>query len=324
MGTVQREPIETADRGVAAACVRSGISGLRAPNGARPIPGRPGRRCWPTARPAAVFCLGLGDRRRRSSSATAARNSWPQGSLRMYSHAVGFGIGRARPLLESAQKGGRVTPLLRVSSCARRRRLGQRFRSGGAGAQLWGLFSASRSKPLTAGWLRRVCALAFQACGRRTARGQFLVALVADAGRRRGPPLFSVWDLAIGGGGARRQQPLATAGRRAAFGCTRTLLDLASAERDRSLNLLERGPRYAFAARFLVRAKAAPRPAFSIRRRRRAAMGTVQREPIETADRGGAALTRFVSFPAHARRQPSAVAIWPRRRSGVRLFSVSV
>ena len=37
-----------------------------------------------------------------------------------------------------------------------------------------------------------------------------------------------------------------------------------------------------------------------------------------------AALTRFVSFPAHARRQPSAVAIWPRRRSGVRLFSVSV
>ena len=48
---------------------------------------------------------------------------------------------------------------------------------------------------------------------------------VADAGRRRGPPLFSVWDLAIGGGGALRQQPLATAGRRAAFGCARTLLD---------------------------------------------------------------------------------------------------
>ena len=28
---------------------------------------------------------------------------------------------------------------------------GQRFRSGGAGAQLWGLFCASRSKPLTEG-----------------------------------------------------------------------------------------------------------------------------------------------------------------------------
>ena len=42
-------------------------------------------------------------------------------------------------------------------------RLGQRFRFGGAGAQLWGRFGASRSKPLAEGWLRRVCALAFQA-----------------------------------------------------------------------------------------------------------------------------------------------------------------
>ena len=32
-------------------------------------------------------------------------------------------------------------------------------------------------------------------------------------------------DLEIGGGGALRQQPLATAGGRAAFGCARTLLD---------------------------------------------------------------------------------------------------
>ena len=46
--------------------------------------------CWPTARPAAVFRLGLGDRRWRSSSPTAAGNSWPQGSLRMCSHSVGF------------------------------------------------------------------------------------------------------------------------------------------------------------------------------------------------------------------------------------------
>ena len=89
-----------------------------------------------------------------------------------------------------------------------------------------------------------------------------LVAVVADAGRRRGPPLFSVWDLAIGGGGARRQQPLATAGRRAAFGCARTLLDFGIG---RARPLLEsarkRGPRYTFAARFLVRVRAAPRPA---------------------------------------------------------------
>ena len=49
--------------------------------------------------------------------------------------------------------------------------------------------------------------------------------LVAGAGRQRGSPLFSVWDLEIGGGGALRQQPLATAGRRTAFGCARTVLD---------------------------------------------------------------------------------------------------
>ena len=42
-------------------------------------------------------------------------------------------------------------------------------------------------------------------------------------------------------------------------------------------------PRSTFALRFLVRARAAPQPAVSIRRRRRAAMGTVRREPIETA-----------------------------------------
>ena len=61
-------------------------------------------------------------------------------------------------------------------------------------------------------------------CGRRTARGNS-----GRPGRRcwptARPPLFSVWDLAIGGGGALRQQPLATAGRRAAFGRARTLLD---------------------------------------------------------------------------------------------------
>ena len=45
-------------------------------------------------------------------------------------------------------------------------------------------------------------------------------------------------------------------------------------------------PRSMFAPRFLVRARAAPRPAVSIRRRRRGAMGAVRREPIETAGRG--------------------------------------
>ena len=74
MGTVRREPIETAGRGVAVACVRSGISGwvigllIRGRAGAERRAANPGRRCWPTARPAAVFCLGLGDRRWRSSA----------------------------------------------------------------------------------------------------------------------------------------------------------------------------------------------------------------------------------------------------------------
>ena len=60
-------------------------------------------------------------------------------------------------------KGGRVSPLRSVSSRAGGRRLSHRFRSGGAGAQLRGLFGASRSKPVAEGWLWRVCALAFQA-----------------------------------------------------------------------------------------------------------------------------------------------------------------
>ena len=70
--------------------------------------------------------------------------------------AVGVGgeLGgvRSRSWRDRAAQVGRVTPLLPVSSCARGRRLGQRFRSGGAGAQLWGRFGASRSKPLAEGW----------------------------------------------------------------------------------------------------------------------------------------------------------------------------
>ena len=54
---------------------------------------------------------------------------------------------------------------------------------------------------------------------------------------------------------------------------------------DSLLDLLGKGSRV-MASRFLARARAAPRSAVSIRRCRRAAMGTVLREPIETADRG--------------------------------------
>ena len=122
------------------------------------------------------------------------------------------------------------------------------------------------------------------ACGRRTARGQSWSPVLADAEARR-RFLFGTWRS--GGGGALRQQPLATAGRRAAFGCARTLLDFGIG-RARPLfeSARKRWPRSTFAPRFLVRARAALRPAVSIRRRRRAAMGTVRREPIETAGRG--------------------------------------
>ena len=110
--------------------------------------------------------------------------------------------------------------------------------------------------------------------------------LVAGAGRQRGPPPVSVLDLEIGGGGALRQPPLAAAGRRAAFGCARTLWDFGIGRARGIKSSSERGPRYPLVSRFFARARAAPRPAVSIRRRRRGAMGTVRREPIETAGRG--------------------------------------
>ena len=130
------------------------------------------------------------------------------------------------------------------------------------------------------GW---VIGLLIRACGRRTARGQFLV---AGAGRQRGPPLFSVWDLEIGGGGALRQQPLATAGRRAAFGCARTLLDFGIGRARPLLEFARKGSRVNFVMSFpRAREGGASASGFD-RRRRRAAMGTVRREPIETAGRG--------------------------------------
>ena len=95
--------------------------GVRAP---RRRAANPGRRCWPTARPAAVFYFGLGDRRWRSFSPIAARSSlsggrcseiWPSDMARPQN----FGIGE-RPLLESASEKGTVNPSLCVSSRARR------------------------------------------------------------------------------------------------------------------------------------------------------------------------------------------------------------
>ena len=64
-------------------------------------------------------------------------------------------------LIVSARKTApRSSSCLRFS-CARARPRGQRFRSGGAGIKPWGSFGARRLKPLAAGCLWRVCALAF-------------------------------------------------------------------------------------------------------------------------------------------------------------------
>ena len=120
-----------------------------------------------------------------------------------------------------------------------------RAREGGASASGFRLAAPARScrvgaarpdrKPLAEGWLWRVCALAFQAgeivllirgrAGAKAARGEFLVALAALVladGEAAAAFLFGTRDRRWR---ALRQQPLATAGRREAFGWARTLLD---------------------------------------------------------------------------------------------------
>ena len=102
-------------------------------------------------------------------------------------------------LLESAREGGRVN--IRFSFHARARAAPRPAVSMRATRSYGVGFGASRSKPLAEG-LMGVCALwHFRlgdraldpwACGRRTARGEFLV---AGAGRRRGPPPLCFFGL---------------------------------------------------------------------------------------------------------------------------------
>ena len=155
------------------ACVRSGISGwvigllIRGRAGAERRAANPGRRVLADVEARRRFLFGTW----RSAVSAVAELFANRRSQQLVAGQPSDVLARCW-ILESAErdrslnllgKGGRVFPLRPVSSCARGRRLGQRFRSGGAGAQLWGLFGASRSKPLAEGWLRRVCALAFQA-----------------------------------------------------------------------------------------------------------------------------------------------------------------
>ncbi len=227
---------------------------MRSPNGARPIPGRRGRR-WlqPTARPAAVFCLGLGDRRWRSSSATAARHSWrslPDVACTL----LDFGISRARPLLESARKRGPRLPLgSRFLARAKGGAPRQGFRSGGAGAAAMGTL---RREPIeTAG--RGVAA----ACVRSGISGWVIGLLIGwrAGAERRAANSWSPWSPMLADGEARRRFLFGTWRSAVAelFGNSRSqqlaggkpsdvlalCWMLASAERDRSLNLLGKGGR---------------------------------------------------------------------------------
>ena len=86
------------------------------------------------------------------------------------------------------------------------------------------------------------------ACGRRTARGQ---SWSPGAGRCRGPPPFSVWDLEIAVaelfGNSRSQQ---LAGGKPSDVLARCWIFWESAERDRSLNLLGKGAALHFGVAF--------------------------------------------------------------------------
>ena len=162
--------------------------------------------------------------------------------------------------------------------------------------QLWGLFGASRSKALAEGWLWRVCALAFQAgeivllirgrAGAKAARGEFLVALAAGSGRRRGRRRFPVWHsrsaVAELFGNSRSQQ---LAGGKLSDGLALCWI-LESAARDRSLNLHLKGAAFHVLASF-PRAREGGRSASGFDLAAPApAMGTLRREPIESAGRG--------------------------------------
>src|SRR5271157_5972664 len=89
-------------------------------------------------------------------------------------------------------------------SCARARPRGRRFRSGGAGMELWGSFAARRSKPLAEG-LSTACALSrFSGWIFRLARSPSLSLEAGGRRIRRRPgvvPAPMVWSIAGGAGG---------------------------------------------------------------------------------------------------------------------------
>ena len=88
-----------------------------------------------------------------SGTASISQPAWrPSASPAAYAS-------RARRMIKSGTSCGREPPFRVSRARARGPPIGQRFRSGGAGAELWGLFGARRSKPLAEGWGCGVCAL---------------------------------------------------------------------------------------------------------------------------------------------------------------------
>ena len=124
--------------------------------------------------------------------------------------------GRARVRARGADDGGRrrrdasygmardshpvsTTAVSRVSQCARGGASASGFRSGGAGAQLWGLFGASRSKPAGRGVGRVTLWRRVSSCARGQRLGQLFRSGGAGAqlrglfGASRSKPLAEGW-----------------------------------------------------------------------------------------------------------------------------------
>ena len=219
---------------------------------------------------------------------------------------AGFPVFAERDRLEAAPgKGGRV--FLFAHPFPRAREAGRASASGfdpAAPARSYGDCSA-RADPETAGrgvaaawcallaisgWVIGLLIGWRAGAERRAAR--FWSPMLAGTARPAARFLFGTWRSAVAElFGNRRSQP---AGRRAAFGMYAHSVGFWHRPRARPLleSLLGKGGRvFPFSPRFLVRARAAPRPAVSIRRRRaRKLWGDCSaRATIETAGRGVAA-----------------------------------
>ena len=311
MGTVRREPIETAGRGVAVAGVRSGISGwvigllIRGRAGAERRAANPGRRV-----------LADGEARRRFLFGT-----WRSAVAELFGNSRSQQLAGGKPsdvlarcwILESAER-DRSLNLLGKGAAFHLGAPFPRAREGGASAS--GV-SIRRRRRAAMGTVRRepieTAGRGVAVAGVRSGISGWVIGLLirgrAGAERRAANPgrrvladvearrrfLFGTWRSAVAElfGNSRSQQ---LAGGKPSDVLARCWI-LELAERDRSLNLLGKGAAFHLGAPFpRAREGGASASGVSIRRRRRAAMGTVRREPIETAGRGvcgGCALRHF-------------------------------